>query len=442
MQKANIIDVTTNNGIQMTESVEQENKQQEETTTWESLGLSSMTIELLNKAGLKTPTPIQKASIPLALQGSDVIASAQTGTGKTASFVLPMVERLKGREGTLGLILAPTREIAQQVQVVFETFGAPQGIRSIVLIGGVDMKQDEQAISTYPQVIVATPGRLCDHLDRGNLWIDFMQWVVLDEADRMLDMGFSEQLSKIMKNIPETAQTLVFSATISPSVQKLTKGILNNPKYISIGKANTAAQTVDQKIIWMKEESKGRELRRLLQDEEGTVIVFTRSKDGASRLYRSLHSRSFLDVTVIHSDLRQIDREQSLAGFKEGKFRVLIATDIAGRGIHVDGVAHVVNYDLPKEPEDYIHRIGRTGRSNATGKATSFATFRDKRIVTDIEKLIRQEIKAEFADPIQPVRQAGSYGGGHSHKHSHPSHSHSHPHPRGPRGGHKRGPKS
>jgi ATP-dependent RNA helicase RhlE len=369
--------------------------------TWESLGLSRETVQLLNEAGLKTPTPIQCASIPIALQGLDVIASAQTGTGKTASFVLPMIERLKGKNGTLGLILAPTREIAQQIQAVFDQFGTPQGVRSIVLIGGVDMKLDAQAIATYPQVIVATPGRLCDHLDRGNLWIDFMQWVVLDEADRMLDMGFAGQLSRIMTDIPHSAQTLVFSATISPSVQKLTKGILHNPKFISIGQTNAAAITVEQKVLWMKEESKSRELMKLLESEKGTIIVFTRSKEAASRLYRSLHSRSFLESTVIHSDLRQMDREQALADFKEGKYRVLIATDIAGRGIHVDGVAHVVNYDLPREPEDYIHRIGRTGRSNALGKATSFATYHDQRQVIAIEKLVRKKIAAEFIDPIQ-----------------------------------------
>jgi ATP-dependent RNA helicase RhlE len=266
------------------------------------------------------------------------------------------------------------------------------------------MDQDAQAIASYPQVIVATPGRLCDHLDRGNLWLEFMKWVVLDEADRMLDMGFSAQLSKIMKDIPESAQTLVFSATISPSVQNLTKGILHQPKFISIGQSFTAAVTVEQKIVWMEEESKGKELRRLLEVEKGTIIVFARSKDAASRLFRSLHSRNFRDVTVIHSDLRQMDREQALTDFKAGKFRVLIATDIAGRGIHVDGVAHVVNYDLPREPEDYVHRIGRTGRGSASGKATSFATPRDQRLVGALEKLIRTKIPSEFLDGIQLER--------------------------------------
>ncbi len=362
---------------------------------WSELGVAQATIDLLLKAGLTNPTPIQKAAIPLALAGKDIIATAQTGTGKTAGFVLPMIENLRGKEGTLGLILAPTREIAQQIQAVFEGFGAPQGIRSIVLIGGINLRQDDLAIATYPQVIVATPGRLCDHLDRGNLWLDFMKWLIIDEADRMLDMGFAAQLGRIMEDIPDTAQTMIFSATISPSVRKLANTILSEPESISIGAGNTAADTVDQRIFWLQEESKGSVLRRLIADEPGTLIVFVRSKDAASRLFRSLQSRNFRDVTVIHSDLRQVDREQSLIDFKEGKCRVLIATDIAGRGIHVDAVSHVVNYDIPREPEDYIHRIGRTGRSFARGKATTFATQKDQKTVDAIEALLRKKIPSQ-----------------------------------------------
>jgi len=398
--------------------------------SWESLGISQPTIALLNQLGLLKPTPIQAASIPVALQGRDLIASAQTGTGKTASFVLPLVERLKGRQGTLGLVLAPTREIAQQIQAVFEQLGAPQGVRSIVLIGGVDMKLDEVALGTYPQVIVATPGRLCDHLDRGNLWIDFMEWVVLDEADRMLDLGFSAQLSRIMNDIPDSAHTLVYSATISASVQKLTRGILVQPQFVSVAPTHSTSSLVNQKLVWMLEESKSRELRRLIDSETGSMIVFVRSKDEASRLFRSLHSRGYMQVTVIHSDLRQMDREQFLADFKSGKFTVLITTDIAGRGIHVDGVAHVVNFDLPREPEDYVHRIGRTGRANATGRATSFATLRDRPSVREIEKLIKMQIPAEFIDGIElrPVSPRHSHGQGRPHPHhkkpSRGSHSH------------------
>ena len=370
--------------------------------TWETLGLSDVTLESIRKAGYGKPTPIQAASIPISLQGRDLIASAQTGTGKTASFVLPLVERVAGREGTLALILSPTREIAQQTAAVLELFGAPRGVRSVVLIGGTNMKMDEKALREYPQVIVATPGRLCDHLERGNLWLDFVQVLVLDEADRMLDMGFSDQLARITRDLPSTRQTMVFSATISPSVKKLAQKILNNPEQVSIGQPMAAAKNVDQKLIWMYEESKNGQLDRLLKEETGTVIVFTRSKDGASRVSRSLHSRGNYDSTMIHSDRRQSDRELALADFKEGKYRVLIATDVAGRGIHVDDVAHVVNYDLPRSPEDYIHRIGRTGRIGAIGKATSFATPRDKEVVRAIERLIGHPIPEVFTDRLEP----------------------------------------
>jgi ATP-dependent RNA helicase RhlE len=379
-------------------------------TNWQSLGLSPAALELIHKAGFGAPTPVQGMTIPIALQGEDVIASAQTGTGKTASFVLPMVDRFAGREGTFGLILAPTREIAQQIQGTLEIFALPRKIRSVVLIGGVDMKQDAQALQTYPQIIVATPGRLCDHLDRGSLWLDFIEIVVLDEADRMLDMGFTAQLSRIMEEVPKKRQTLLFSATISGEVGRLARKILNQPKTITIGKPQSAAGGVDQKILWMHEEAKSRELRKLLKEETGSIIVFTRSKDGATRVWRSLHSAGIYDATYIHSDRIQSHREQALAEFKEGKYRILIATDVAGRGIHVDGIAHVVNYDLPLEPEDYVHRIGRTGRAGSSGKATTFATLRDQKIVQRIEKILRKSIPEVFSDSFsqEPKRDNSS----------------------------------
>ncbi|OFZ05740.1 MAG: hypothetical protein A2070_09660 [Bdellovibrionales bacterium GWC1_52_8] len=367
-------------------------------TSWSSLGLSQEALALIEKAGYTTPTEVQTQAIPHALAGEDLIASAQTGTGKTAGFVLPMIEKFAGREGTYGLILCPTREIAQQTQAVIEIFGTPRGVRSIVLIGGINMRRDAEAIQSYPQIIVATPGRLCDHLDRGNIWLDFIKVVVLDEADRMLDMGFSDQLSRIMQDVPEERQTLLFSATMSPTVERFAQRILFKPVRVAIGRPLSAASTVTQKLFWMKEESKNRELRRLLKEEPGSIIVFTRSKDMASRVWRSLHSRCVYDATFIHSDRPQDQREQALADFKSGKFRVLIATDVAGRGIHVDNVAHVVNFDLPLEPEDYVHRIGRTGRALATGKATSFATPRDRRLLADIEKLLGHAIPSETID--------------------------------------------
>ena len=382
-----------------------------EPASWKDLNLSPETLELIAKAGFQTPTPVQAQAIPLAVEGFDLIASAQTGTGKTASFVLPMVERFAGREGTFGLILCPTREIAQQTQATLELFGKPRGLRSMVLIGGIHMRLDAEAIQTYPQIIVATPGRLCDHLDRGNIWLDFIEMVVLDEADRMLDMGFADQLARVMQDVPESRQTLLFSATMPPKVEAFARKILYKPKRVAIGKPLAAAKTVSQHLLWMKEEAKGHELRKLLREEPGTVIVFTRSKDMASRVWRSLHSRNFYDATFIHSDRPQDQREQALADFKAGKYRILVATDVAGRGIHVDAVAHVVNYDLPLEPEDYVHRIGRTGRAEATGKATSFATARDHRLLRQIEQLLGNPIPAEYTDSFD---RRDSGGGSHS----------------------------
>ena len=370
-------------------------KELNEELSWQSLSLSPASLDLIAKAGFASPTPIQAQTIPIALEGHDVIASAQTGTGKTASFVLPMVERFFGREGTFGLILAPTREIAQQIQATLEIFGTPQKIRSIVLIGGIDMKIDVRGLQSYPQIIVATPGRLCDHLDRGTLWLDFIEVVVLDEADRMLDMGFSSQLARIMEEVPVKRQTMLFSATISPEVGRLASKILHDPRKVSIGKSQSAAGGVEQRVIWMEEAAKTRELRRLLREETGSIIVFTRSKDGATRVWRSLHSAGIYDATYIHSDRQQSHREQALAEFKEGKYRILIATDVAGRGIHVDAVAHVVNYDLPLDAESYVHRIGRTGRAGSTGKATTFATPRDRRLIGEIETLLGKSISSE-----------------------------------------------
>jgi len=377
----------------------------EPTPTWEELGLSNEALTLIQKAGFKIPSPVQSKSIPIALTGSDLIASAQTGTGKTASFVLPMVDRFAGTEGTFGLILSPTREIAQQTQATLDLFGKPRGIRSIVLIGGIDMKIDAAALKTYPQVIVATPGRLCDHLDRGNIWLDFIKIVVLDEADRMLDMGFADQLARIMQDVPKDRQTLLFSATISPSVDKLARKIMHDPKQVSVGKPLSAAASVEQRVLWMSEEAKPRELLRLIQNEKGSIIVFTRSKDGATRVWRSLHARGIYEATYIHSDKIQAHREQALAEFKEGKYRILIATDVAARGIHVENVAHVVNFDLPHEPEDYVHRIGRTGRKDASGISTTFVTRRDQPLLGRIEKLLKHKIPEEFAPSFNEAPQ-------------------------------------
>lgn len=362
---------------------------------WADLGLSPALLELISKAGYSSPTPVQENAIPHAIQGLDVLASAATGSGKTAGFVLPTVQRYLGKEGTFVLALSPTREIAQQTAAVFETFGAPLGLRSTVLIGGANMRLETAALATYPQIIVATPGRLCDHLERGNIWLDFIQTLILDEADRMLDMGFSDQLSRITDQIPKTRQTLMFSATFPASIEKLARKVMHEPKEVRIGVAAEAAPKIEQRQIRLREEDKLNELIRLFKDEPGTIIVFARSKDRVSRVWRSLHSRLIYDATYLHSDCTQAHREKALADFKSGTFRILIATDVAGRGIDVDDVAHVVNFDLPMEAEDYVHRIGRTGRRGRSGKATTFVTDRDRETVRRVEALIGKKMGPE-----------------------------------------------
>jgi ATP-dependent RNA helicase RhlE len=373
---------------------------------WDKLGLAPELLRLIQNAGYKAPTIVQAQSIPVVLEGGDLLASAPTGTGKTAAFVLPLVQKLKGREGTYGLILAPTREIANQTKAVLDVFGGPLGIRAAVLIGGIDMKLDTIALNTYPQIIVATPGRLCDHLDRGNIWLDYLEHVVLDEADRMLDMGFSDQLNRILDDTPNSRQTLLFSATFPPIVEKLAGKILHDPKRISIGRSMKPTDTVEQSFIFTEEADKLREVTRILRNETGSVFVFARSKERTTNLWRSLRAKGILDAAHLHSDLRQRDREQALADFKEGKYRILVATDVMGRGIDVAGVAHVINFDLPRDPSDYIHRIGRTGRAEATGKATSLITRGDRETVGKLEKLLGKSIRPETREQGPRSHQA------------------------------------
>ncbi len=369
---------------------------------WSELGLSPQLLELIEKAGYKSPTPVQSAAIPFAVEGHDVLASAATGSGKTAGFVLPTVQRTLGKSGTLVLALSPTREIAQQTAAVFDTFGGPLGLKSTVLIGGANMRVETAALGEYPQIIVATPGRLCDHLERGNVWLDFIQTLILDEADRMLDMGFSEQLNKITDQIPKSRQTLMFSATFPPSIERLAKKVMRSPKEVKIGSETESKPQIEQRWMRVDEEDKMNELVRLFEKEPGTIIVFAKSKDRVSRVWRSLHSRLIYDATFIHSDCTQAHREKAIADFKSGEHRILVATDVAGRGIDVDDVAHVVNFDLPMEPEDYVHRIGRTGRRGRKGIATSFVTDRDRQTLAGIERIMKtrdenfkMEIKVE-----------------------------------------------
>ncbi|MFP5385622.1 MAG: DEAD/DEAH box helicase [Bacteriovoracia bacterium] len=355
---------------------------------WSELSLSPQMITLIEEVGYKHPSEVQAKTVPLAMAGDDVLVSSQTGSGKTASFVIPTIERFKNKNGTYVLALSPTREIAQQTGAVFETFAKPFGLKVVVCIGGASINEEKEALASSPHIIVATPGRLADHLERGNVWLDFIQCLIFDEADRMLEMGFAKQIDLITEQIPKERQTLMLSATFEPAVEKLARRAMNNPKQVIIEKTEQSIPKIDQFLFWLPEEKKISQLVRLLKEEKGTVFVFVNTKEKTFQLSRLLINKGIKDVTYIHSDLQQEHRELAVAEFKSGKYRIIIATDVMGRGIDVDDVAHVVNYDVPKEAADYVHRIGRTGRRGLTGKATTFAIpGKDDKAINAIAKL-------------------------------------------------------
>lgn len=371
--------------------------------SWNNLGLSDQMLELIQKTGYKHPSPVQEKTIPFALQGRDVLVSSQTGSGKTASFVIPSVDRFKNKNGTFILALSPTREIAQQTGEVFAQFAKPLGMKVAVCIGGADINAEKEAIAASPHIIVATPGRLCDHLERGNIWLDFIQCLIFDEADRMLEMGFSKQIDLITEQIPKERQTLMLSATFAPAVEKLARKAMNNPEQVLIEKTKQSTPKIEQELFWIPEERKLGQLIRILQKEKGTVFVFVNAKEKTFQLSRNLINKGITDVTYIHSDLQQEHRELAVSDFKSGKFRIIIATDVMGRGIDVDDVAHVINYDVPKEAADYIHRIGRTGRRGLTGFASTFAIpGKDDKAIAAIAKL--RGVQAPPKDKPKPER--------------------------------------
>ncbi|MGE3609576.1 MAG: DEAD/DEAH box helicase [Bacteriovoracaceae bacterium] len=356
--------------------------------SWSDFNLSPEMLKIIDELGYKHPSDVQAQTIPLALAGKDVLVSSQTGSGKTASFVIPIVEKFKNKNGTFILALSPTREIAQQTGEIFKRIGGPFGMKVAVCIGGANLNDEKAALALSPHIIVATPGRLCDHLERGNLWLDFIQCLVFDEADRMLEMGFAKQIDTITEQIPKTRQTLMLSATFAPKVEKLARKAMNNPEQVVISKTEQSTPKIDQMLYWLPEERKLSKLVQILQDEKGTCFIFVNSKEKTYQLTRLLNRRGIEDVTYIHSDLQQEHRELAIADFKSGKYRIIVATDVMGRGIDVDDVAHVVNYDVPKEAADYIHRIGRTGRRGQTGHASTFAIpGKDDKAIAAIAKL-------------------------------------------------------
>jgi ATP-dependent RNA helicase RhlE len=357
------------------------------TSGFGGLGIAPGLLAAVARLKFTEPTPIQRRSIPVGLEGKDLIGVAQTGTGKTLAFGIPMIQRLARLKGR-GLVLLPTRELAIQVNEALQAVGAPLGLRTAVLIGGAAEGPQKRAVEKNPRVIIATPGRLLDFLEQRVLNLSNVQILILDEADRMLDMGFAPQLNKILRVLPKDRQTMLFSATIPQEIVGLARQHMKLPINIEIAPSGTAAENVVQEVFFIEKEAKSRLLEVLLAEYHGPVLVFTRTKHGARKLTRSVRVMGH-STAEIHSDRSLPQRRDALEGFKSGKYRVLVATDIAARGIDVVGIELVVNFDLPSQTQDYVHRIGRTARAGMAGRAISFATFDQRNDIRDIERLIR-----------------------------------------------------
>lgn len=368
-----------------------------------ALGLSEALLQDLASAGFTAPTPIQAQAIPPALAGRDVIGCAQTGTGKTAAFVIPMIERLAGlpKGQPQALILAPTRELALQILTTIEKLGRSRRISATVVVGGADMQAQVRGLKQRPDIIVATPGRLLDHMWNGTISLQPIKILVLDEADRMLDMGFAPQINQILDALPEDRQTLLFSATLPADLTRLVQASVNNPVRVMVAPPATTADGVTQALHHTTHDGKADLLVSLLGQEQETVLVFTRTKHRADKLGRVL-GREGHKVAVLHGDRSLSQRRAALEGFKRGSFRILVATDIAARGIDVANIGHVINFDLPNCPEDYVHRIGRTARMKTTGRATSFVTGEDVPQLRAIERLLGHSVPVA-AGSAQPA---------------------------------------
>ena len=376
-------------------------------TDFYGLGIAPKIIELLDRMKFVTPTPIQYKAIPVGIEGKDIIGVAQTGTGKTLAFGIPMVQRLALNQAR-GLVLVPTRELAIQVDETLQKLGNLLGMRTAVLIGGASMHLQVQALRRNPRMLIATPGRLLDNLSQRTMHLSDIGILVLDEADRMLDMGFAPQIDKILKYVPKERQTMLFSATIPEKIVSIATQHMKLPISVEIAPSGTVAKDIAQELFIIKKEDKPRLLVKLLEEYRGTVLLFARTKRGAARITKGLRSMNY-NAAEIHSDRSLNQRREALEGFKAGKYRILVATDIAARGIDVKGIELVLNYDLPDDAENYVHRIGRTGRAGHSGRAISFATPEQRGDVRSIERIMSSTIPVtrhpeisspEFAAPV------------------------------------------
>jgi len=364
------------------------------------LGIAPKILGTLEHIKFKIPTPIQLKAIPLALEGKDIIGIAQTGTGKTHAFVIPIVQRLLQIKGK-GLVLAPTRELAIQIDEAFQGIAHPFGMKTACLIGGASMHDQTQALRRNPRVVTATPGRLLDHMKHWNIILDDVIVLVLDEADRMLDMGFAPQIEQILHFLPKQRQTMLFSATIPKEIMEIAARHMKFPVSVEIAPSGTTVERVTQELFIVKKEAKLRLLGKLLAQYHGAVLLFSRTKHNAHKITRSIREMGYR-VAEIHSDRSLNQRREALEGFKRGKYKVLVATDIAARGIDVIGIELVINYDLPDDAQNYVHRIGRTARAGHKGHAVSFATPDQSRDVRDIEKIIRTTLPISKHPEISP----------------------------------------
>ncbi len=384
--------------------------------TFKDLGLSAKVLSAVETAGYETPTPIQEQAIPVALEGRDVLGIAQTGTGKTASFTLPMLTQLEtGRARARmprSLILEPTRELAAQVEQSFLTYGANHKLTIALLIGGVSFAEQNRKLDRGADVLIATPGRLLDHVERGKLMLNGVEILVIDEADRMLDMGFIPDIERICKLIPFTRQTLFFSATMPPEIQRLTDTFLQNPKRIEVARPSSTVENVTQKLVFSSSDSfeKRETLRKLLREPEvKNAIVFCNRKRDVATLYASLQKHGF-NAAALHGDMDQYARMATLTSFRDGTVAFLIASDVAARGLDIPDVSHVLNFDVPIHAEDYVHRIGRTGRAGREGHALTIITPADTKAIGAIEKLIALKLEWQGDAPTQEQLEAGARG--------------------------------
>ena len=374
--------------------------------SFDTLGLAAPLLQAIKNSGYTTPTPIQAKAIPLALAGKDLMAGAQTGTGKTAAFALPVLQKLlpmassstsPAKHPIRALVLTPTRELAIQVEESFKVYAKNTPLKSLVVFGGIDIKTQTPHLKTGVEILVATPGRLLDHIEQKTLSLSQVQILVLDEADRMLDMGFMPDLKRILALLPKQRQNMMFSATFSNEIKKLADDFLTNPVLVEVARSNATNENVSQKVYLVEQAKKQTFLTQLLKSEAANqVIIFTKTKVTASKLSRALQKEG-IAADAIHGDKSQKERIEALDAFKAGKVTVLVATDVAARGLDISDLPMVINYEIPSAPEDYVHRIGRTGRAGASGIAISLVCEDEEKYLVEIEKLIKKSIPKETA---------------------------------------------